>query len=158
MISLLSHNIEDTYAIGQSLGKILQKSIFIALDGSVGAGKTHFVQGLAKGLAVPQTPRSPTFSIMEEYAGRIPLLHVDVYRLEEEELEPLGLEEQLEGWSGVIAMEWAERFPMLYPSEPLHIEISLLGNQGRKITVSGSSHTSILEELAQSCASFLVSH
>lgn len=157
MISLLSHKIEDTYAIGQSLGRILQNSMFIALDGSVGVGKTHFVQGLAKGLGVVHRPTSPSFSIMEEYEGRIPFLHVDVYRLEDNELEPLGLEEQLEEWPGVIAMEWAARFPMLYPSDPLHVAISLLDSQERSIIISGSTHNSLLEEMAQLCASFVVS-
>ena len=116
MQTFLSHSIVQTYNIGKQFGDIIQEPIFFAIDGDLGAGKTHFVQGLAKGLNVDVVPRSPTFAIMEEYEGRLPLLHVDFYRLEETDLEPLGLEEQLELWPGVVAVEWANRFPFLFPS------------------------------------------
>ena len=151
MLTLLSRNIENTYRIGQTLGRIIKKPIFLALHGSVGSGKTHFVQGLAKGLDCSLVPRSPTFSIMDEYEGRLPLLHVDVYRLEEEELEPLGLEELLEEWRGVIAMEWSSLFPSLFPSAPLHIQIDILDATHRRISFDSGIHHSLLEELGQLC-------
>ena len=147
MQTFLSNSIEQTYFIGECFGNLLQKPIFIAIDGDLGAGKTHFVQGLARGISVDRTPRSPTFSIMEEYEGRIPLLHVDFYRLEETDLEPLGLEEQLELWSGVIVVEWASRFPSLFPSPPIYVRIRIVDDESREIQIWGEGHEVLLQAL-----------
>ena len=151
MKTLISQSIEQTYAIGKFLGEILKKPAFIAIDGDLGAGKTHFVQGLALGLGVNAVPRSPTFAIMEEYEGRLPLLHVDFYRLEEEDLEPLGLEEQLELWPGVVAVEWASRFPFLYPSSSIHVRIRIVEDGMRVFQISGEGHKTLLQTLEEKC-------
>ena len=151
MKTLVSQSIDQTYAIGRLFGEILQKPVFFAIDGDLGAGKTHFVQGVAKGLDVHVVPRSPTFAIMEEYEGRFPLLHVDFYRLEEAELEPLGLEEQLELWPGVIAVEWASRFPFLFPSPPIYVQIRIVDDETRQILIWGEGHESILQVLQEKC-------
>lgn len=151
MQTLLSHSIEQTYLIGKHFGEILREPIFFAIDGDLGSGKTHFVQGLAKGLDVSTVPRSPTFAIMEEYEGRLPLLHVDFYRLEESELLPLGLEEQLELWPGVIAVEWANRFPFLFPSPPIYVHIRIIENDVRQFQLSGKEHESVLREFQAQC-------
>ena len=127
--SFLSHSPKDTFFVGNQLGLLLQQPILITLDGDLGAGKTHFVQGLARGLGVQENPTSPTFAIMEEYEGRIPLLHVDLYRLEEADLEPLGLEEQLEVWDGVVAVEWSVRFPHVLPEKALTLVIHQEGDR-----------------------------
>ena len=96
-------------------------------------------------------PRSPTFAIMEEYEGRLPLLHVDFYRLEEEELEPLGLEEQLELWPGVVAVEWASRFPFLYPSSPINVQIRIVEDDIRIFQIRGEGHEKLLQTLEEKC-------
>jgi len=150
---LLSHSTEQTYGIGKLFGENIRKPVFFAIDGDLGSGKTHFIQGLAKGLDVDVVPRSPTFAIMEEYEGRLPLLHVDFYRLEEGELEPLGLEEQLELWPGVVAVEWASRFPTLYPSSPIHVQIQVLENDVRAFKIWGDGHESIIQTLEEKCES-----
>ena len=129
----------------------MYEPIFCAVDGDLGAGKTHFVQGLAKGLCVNTVPRSPTFAIMEEHEGRLPLLHVDLYRLEEADLIPLGLEEQLELWPGVVAVEWASRFPFLFPSHPIHVQIRMVDDETREIQIWGDGHESIMKALEEQC-------
>ena len=150
--SFLSHSPENTFCLGQQLGLLLSKPTLITLDGDLGAGKTHFVQGLALGLGVYEKPTSPTFAIMEEYEGRIPLLHVDMYRLEDEDLEPLGLEEQLEEWGGVIAVEWSVRFPHILPENALNIVIDQ-DQETRSFHFTGERHVALLSLLAAKCAS-----
>ena len=133
--TLHSSDSHTTQIIGFALGKVLQENkpnIVVALCGDLGAGKTHLIQGVAQGLGMNELPCSPTFSIMEEYEY---LLHIDLYRLEYEDLEPLGIEEQIEQWPGLVAIEWANRFPFLLPKKHLHISISIHDNQ-RQLEVS----------------------
>lgn len=151
-ISFISREIEQTYLLGRHLGNIIRGPIFLAIDGDLGAGKTHFVQGISKGLEIATLPRSPTFAIMEEYEGRLPLLHVDFYRLEEEDIPPLGLEEYLELWPGVVAVEWASRFPSLFPTVPLYVDIRVREDDVRVIRCSGDAHEEILQALEVQCA------
>ena len=150
--SFFSHSLEDTLFLGHQLGLLLSTPVLITLDGDLGAGKTHFVQGLALGLGIHEKPTSPTFAIMEEYEGRLPLLHVDMYRLEEEDLEPLGLEEQLEEWIGVIAVEWSVRFPHVLPENALNIVIDQ-DQETRSFHFSGERHGALLFQLTAKCAS-----
>ena len=93
----------------------------LGLAGPPGSGKTCFVQGLARGLGVRGVVRSPTFTLIHEHRGPVPLSHVDLYRLEASDLEGLGLEEILDG-AGVVAIEWADRAPGALPPEHLLIE------------------------------------
>ena len=150
IFSFCSRSPKDTFSVGRQLGILLRTPILITLDGDLGAGKTHFVQGLANGLDVHENPTSPTFAIMEEYEGRIPLLHVDLYRLEEDELEPLGLEEQLEVWNGVVAVEWSTRFPHVLPENALRIVIHQ-EKELRTLHFSGEDHRELLSELDKKC-------
>ena len=120
-----TRNASETYKIGQSLGEIIDSPVVITLDGELGSGKTVFVKGLAAGLEVTKPVRSPTFTLMAVYQGRIPIYHFDFYRLNDEsELEPLGLEEYLEGDEGAVFVEWAEKFPDVLPPYRLGIEIT----------------------------------
>ncbi len=129
---------EETAALGEKLGRALVAGDCIALAGALGAGKTAFVQGLARGLGVVERVSSPTFTIVNEHeAGRVPLYHVDLYRLEEEgELHAIGFDDYFER-GGVVVVEWADRFPRALPAERLDVRIEVTGPETRALTFSG---------------------
>ena len=113
----------QTQLLGERLGTLLEKGDVILLVGELGAGKTCFVQGLSRGLEVEQYAFSPSFVLIREYHGRIPLYHVDLYRLNSvEEIDELGLDEYLFG-TGVCVIEWAEKGFSLVPDEYLLMRI-----------------------------------
>ena len=116
MALIISHNPAETFYLGQAFGKTVKAGEVIALCGDLGAGKTHFVKGLASGLGHLEEVTSPTFTLIHEYiGGRLPLYHFDCYRLEtEDEVLRIGLDDYLCS-EGVIAMEWADKFPALMP-------------------------------------------
>jgi tRNA threonylcarbamoyladenosine biosynthesis protein TsaE len=120
-----------TLAFGRSLGETLAPGSVILLRGDLGAGKTTFVQGIGLGLGITEAIASPTFTLVNEYTeGRIPLYHLDLYRLEGEEVRSLYLENYFEGIEvdlGIVAIEWSERLP----EKPSHyLEITLTTNEG----------------------------
>jgi tRNA threonylcarbamoyladenosine biosynthesis protein TsaE len=135
---------EDTARAGEALGRVVEPGTVIALVGDLGAGKTLFVQGLARGLIVPANVRvvSPTFTLINEYrGGRLPVFHADLYRLErEDELDQIGLDEILRG-DGVVAVEWADRFDVL-PADSLRVEIAVAGDTERAIAASAGGPAS----------------
>jgi tRNA threonylcarbamoyladenosine biosynthesis protein TsaE len=107
----------------------------VLLYGELGAGKTAFVRGLARGLgASPDDVSSPTFTLIQEYAGRVTLYHVDLYRLEPKEIPDLGLEDLVLG-DGVVAIEWAERWPGR-PNDVIEVKIQDAGEDARSISIS----------------------
>ena len=110
------------------MGSVVSPGTVIALCGPLGAGKTHFTQGLARGLGVSEDEYvvSPTFVVViEHHSGRMPLYHVDLYRLEEpEEAREIGLEDMMAS-QGLTVVEWADRFPELFPSDTVWIRISI---------------------------------
>jgi tRNA threonylcarbamoyladenosine biosynthesis protein TsaE len=109
----------------------------IALSGDLGAGKTCFIQGVAAGLGVARVVTSPTFVLVAEYAGRLPLHHVDLYRTESlEEIRALGLEELLDG-EGVTVIEWAEKAEPLLPPRSIRVRIEGVGDEPRTIELEG---------------------
>ena len=115
---------EATMAIGAKLGQLVQPGDLILLDGDLGAGKTTFTKGLAKSLGIPNTVKSPTFTLIREYRqGRLPLYHMDVYRLEDGGAEDLGLDEYFDG-DGVSVVEWSQFIADLLPTTYLRIAIS----------------------------------
>lgn len=122
-----------TRRFGRRLGELAAPGDVIALSGDLGAGKTTLTQAIGEGLAVPADHyiTSPTFGLLHEYPGRLPLFHMDFYRLhgEEEPLE-LGVEEYLEG-EGVCVIEWPDRLGTLLPPERLHLELALTGPTSR---------------------------
>jgi len=115
--SIILPDAEATIAFGRDFAAQLRAGDVLALTGDLGAGKTHFVKGLAAGLGAPGEVTSPTFTLIHEYlGGRLPLFHFDLYRLEsEEELLRIGLDDYLES-AGVLALEWADKFPALLPA------------------------------------------
>ena len=135
---------EETRALGERLGRVLEAGDVVALEGELGAGKTCFVQGLARGAGVPAERRisSPTFTIVNEHRGRFALYHVDLYRLEEaRELEEVGLREYLEG-GGVAVVEWFDRFPDWKPPDRIDLKITITGDESRRIEAQASGASS----------------
>ncbi len=132
---ILTNSEEETSAIGERLGASLRQGDVVLLYGELGAGKTAFVRGLARGLgASPEDVSSPTFTLIQEYAGRVTLYHVDLYRLEPKEIPDLGLEDLVLG-DGVVAIEWAERWPGR-PNDVIEVKISDVGEDARSISIS----------------------
>jgi tRNA threonylcarbamoyladenosine biosynthesis protein TsaE len=115
----------DTESLGKAIGRVLCKGDVIALIGDLGAGKTALVHGIVSGLEAPSgMVASPTFMLMHQYQGRLPLTHMDLYRLRSsEEAEAIGLAEAFAD-DGVTAIEWADRFPKLLPSDRLEVLLS----------------------------------
>ena len=112
MISLLSHSPEETLALGEQWGRAVQAGWIIGLTGDLGAGKTQFVKGIARGLGYLDRIHSPTFALVHEYiGGRLPLYHLDLYRLDTPaQVVGAGLEEYFYQDHGVTVVEWAERW------------------------------------------------
>src|SRR5687767_2850782 len=125
---------KETFALGEQIAGTLQPATFVLLHGDLGAGKTAFVRSLASGLgANPDDVSSPTFVLIQHYKGRVPLVHVDLYRLDSgAAVDDLGLEEMADG--AVVAVEWAERLPRQI-EDSVTVKIEDLGNDARRITV-----------------------
>jgi tRNA threonylcarbamoyladenosine biosynthesis protein TsaE len=127
---------EQTAAIARDLARTLPRGAVLALIGPLGAGKTAFVKGLALGLGVP--PRetvSPTFTLIHEHPGPVPLFHADLYRLDSpDEVAELGLDDYAER-GGVLAVEWAERAAGLLPRDTITVRIDVQGPRERRITI-----------------------
>ena len=126
----------DTVAAGRSLAGQLAAGDVVLLTGDLGAGKTAFVRGLAEGLGLDGADvSSPTFTLIQEYrGGRLPLHHVDLYRLDGREVDELGLDELIEG-GGVVAIEWPERWKHP-PVQALRVELRPSGETDRVITIT----------------------
>ena len=124
----------ETFTLGENLARMLTPGTFVLLHGDLGAGKTALVRGIASGLgADPDDVSSPTFVLVQHYKGRVPLTHVDLYRLENSAaIDDLGLEEMADG--GVVAIEWAERLPRPIDGS-VSVMIEDLGGNSRRITI-----------------------
>ena len=134
-ISLTSTE-DETSAAGERLARRLQAGDVVLLYGDLGAGKTAFVRGLARGLdAPPEDVSSPTFTLVQEYRGRVTLYHVDLYRLEPAEVDDLGLDELVLG-DGVVAIEWAERWRGR-PEDVWEVRLEEVGEEQRRIRIAG---------------------
>jgi len=132
-------DLRTTLALGRHLGETTRPGEVITLTGSLGAGKTTLTQAIGQGLQVPESCyiTSPTFSLLHEYPGRLPLYHLDLYRLNDEtEIEDLGLLEYLYG-TGLSVIEWPDRLGSLMPGERLHIELILLNETARLAKLTG---------------------
>jgi tRNA threonylcarbamoyladenosine biosynthesis protein TsaE len=132
-------DLEATARLGRRLGGLLFPGAVVALEGPLGAGKTHLVRAVAEGLGVknPAVVTSPTFVLLQEYAGRLPVYHFDAYRLRGPgEFADLGAQEYFEG-EGVCLVEWADRVSGLLPSEHLRVTLTITGETARRATVEG---------------------
>lgn len=132
-----THSPEQTEALGEALGKVLKPGTVVAYAGDLGAGKTAFTRGLAKGLGASEPVTSPTYTIVNEYlTGRIPLFHFDMYRLgSSEDLFDIGWEDYLER-GGVCALEWSENVADALEN-PIRVQLEKTGESSRRITIEG---------------------
>jgi tRNA threonylcarbamoyladenosine biosynthesis protein TsaE len=133
MTVYLTHSEGETAAVGRNLGRRLSAGAVVLLHGPLGAGKTAFARGLAEGLGCDgDDVSSPTFTIVQEYRGRVRLEHVDLYRVTAAEVDDLGLEDLMDGT--VLAIEWAERWQRA-PADAVVVSLESLGGDRRKITI-----------------------
>jgi tRNA threonylcarbamoyladenosine biosynthesis protein TsaE len=133
-----THDAAETERFGSALGERIRGGACVCLTGPLGAGKTVLVKGLCRGLGVVDAVTSPTFILMESFAGRLPIVHIDLYRLEHErEVEDIGVFDMLDGETVVIA-EWGERSPSLYAAADIEIRIEPEGEHARLVTVFGT--------------------
>jgi tRNA threonylcarbamoyladenosine biosynthesis protein TsaE len=131
----ITHSDEETRAFGEALGRRLGAGQVVCLQGPLGAGKTTLAQGIARGLEVEDVVNSPTFTLVQEYAGRLPVYHLDVYRLSgPEEAADLALDEML-GAGGIVIIEWPERIAAVLPPDRLEVRLEPQG-EARHIAVS----------------------
>jgi tRNA threonylcarbamoyladenosine biosynthesis protein TsaE len=136
-MKVISRSAEETQALGERLGSRLGRGDVVACIGPLGAGKTCFLQGLARGLGVTADVTSPTFVLVNQYRGRVPVYHVDAYRTDSlTELVDVGLEEMLHG-EGVTIVEWADKLLPLLPPRTVTATIEGLGDEPRQIDLSG---------------------
>ncbi len=136
--SLTLSSLEQTLDYGLHLGRTMDKGDIITLSGDLGAGKTTLTQAIGRGLQVPEDYyiTSPTFSLIHEYPGRLPMYHLDLYRLSHiEEIEELGLEEIMYG-EGVTIIEWPDRLAEVMPVDYLDIALTLLDENSRLATIT----------------------
>ena len=140
MVTFISHSPAETGSLGERWGRAAQRGLVIGLSGELGAGKTQFVKGIARGLGITARVHSPTFTLVNEYGGgRLRLFHLDLYRLETRgQMVSAGLEEFLQP-DGVTVIEWAEK--MVNEEKPrrmIFVKIEILGESERKIIYDDS--------------------
>lgn len=143
MATFISHSPAETAALGEKLGRAAERGLVIALSGELGAGKTQLVKGLARGLGITARVHSPTFTLVNEYAGgRLALFHLDLYRLEtREQILAAGLDEFLQP-DGVAVIEWGERLEdgrwRMEDGKIKRVKIEIVGETERKIVYDDS--------------------
>ena len=145
---LKTENINETHALGEKIGRAAERNMVFTLEGDLGAGKTTLTQGIAKGLDIKRNITSPTFTILKVYQGRMPLYHIDAYRLEGI-VQDLGFDELMDD-DGMTVIEWSQFVPSLIPDEHMTVSIGLLEGDQREFTFTayGSQYEKLLEEIA----------
>ncbi|HLB28202.1 MAG TPA: tRNA (adenosine(37)-N6)-threonylcarbamoyltransferase complex ATPase subunit type 1 TsaE [Dehalococcoidales bacterium] len=150
-LTLTSNSPEETQKLGVHLGELAQPGDVVLLTGELGAGKTCLTQGIAWGLGIEEYALSPTFVIMRELKGRMPLYHIDLYRLDRlEESQDLGLDDYLYG-KGLCVVEWADKALSILPKDRLLIKIDYLSDTARRFRfeAKGKRYLELLKELKQ---------
>lgn len=136
-MKIITHSPEETIDFARKVGKMLRGGDIIAYVGGMGAGKTTFTRGLAEGMGLGDVVTSPTFALVNEYAGKTTLYHFDMYRImNEEALETTGFYDYMTPQS-VIAVEWSENITSALPENTIFIRINILDESSREISVEG---------------------
>ncbi len=150
IINTVSESPQETQQVGMQLGKLSQPGDVFLLVGGLGAGKTCLTQGIAWGLGIEGYAASPSFVLINQYRGRLPLYHIDLYRLDSiEEVNELGLDDYLYS-NGVCVVEWAEKAWAVLPRENLTVEMSFLSDTSRSITIkpNGKRYIEMISQLS----------
>ena len=135
MLTFITHSPEETIALGEKIGSKLVKGDVIAMQGTLAAGKTTITKGIAKALGIDETITSPTFCLISEYYGKMPLYHMDVYRLEGgEDFVNLGTDDMIYG-DGVSIIEWSEKIMNELPKRAVILKIAPQDDGSRKIEI-----------------------
>ncbi|MFQ5834387.1 MAG: tRNA (adenosine(37)-N6)-threonylcarbamoyltransferase complex ATPase subunit type 1 TsaE [bacterium] len=149
-LSIVTQNYEETQKLGKELGRSLPPGSIVALTGQLGSGKTTLVQGIGKGLGVRSLVKSPSFVIIHEYSGSVPLYHFDLYRIaHQEEIICLGYQDYFYQRKGIVVIEWAEKIEDFLPAEYLKIELEIVDLSKRRIALRayGSFYRKVIEEM-----------
>lgn len=149
-VTLLSSREEDTIHVARELGNILQPGDVVALTGDLGAGKTVFCKGVGEALGIPPGRIvSPSFTIVTEHRGRLPLSHIDVYRLSsEQEALDIGLDEIVSG-NRVCLVEWAEKIRILLPNDCIRVTFQILSGERRRLSVEAGDDPRFVDFLSR---------
>ena len=132
---IISSSEDDTFALGKKIASLLKKGSVIALKGPLGAGKTCFTKGIAKGLGINEEVTSPTYTIISEYESSIPFYHIDAYRLRgDDDFYAIGGEEIIYG-GGISVIEWSERIPGFIPAGAYVINFEIIDDNKRRIHI-----------------------
>jgi tRNA threonylcarbamoyladenosine biosynthesis protein TsaE len=146
--TIVSGSVQETLDLGRRLGRSLAPGAVLALIGPLGGGKTQLAKGIAQGCGVPESVivSSPTFVLVHEYPGRLPVFHLDAYRLSgPADLAALGFDEMIDG-GGAVLVEWADRVEACLPADHLRIEIDIAGEAERhiRLTAAGPHATALM--------------
>jgi len=134
-VKVITHSEEETIELGKKLAKKFKKGDIVALYGELGSGKTTLIKGIVSGLGYQKTVKSPSFIMVAVYLAEIPIYHIDLYRIENEEtIENLGIFEYLYG-EGISLIEWAERIEKNLPPKRINIRIKILGKNEREFEI-----------------------
>lgn len=161
-VDVRTSSADETRDVGEAIASLLRARDAVALTGELGAGKTTFVQGVARGLGIEEPVSSPTFTLVKEYSGTLDVAHVDVYRLERvQDVVDLGLDE-LGGGDDVLLVEWGDTIEELLPDERLQVELTTddaIGERARSIvfTCAGDGWAERFPELEAALAPWAVS-
>lgn len=148
---IISTGPDETRAIGRIVGEHAAAGDVVLLTGELGTGKTCLTQGILNGLGSDDLARSPTFVLIAEYQGRVPLYHMDLYRVGSiEQTEELGIDEYLEG-NGLTVVEWADNVPGIFPDDALRIHIELVSECARRLsfTAGAGRFAGVIEAVSQ---------
>ncbi len=148
-LDLTTHGPEETQQIGRRLGELAQPGDVLLLVGDLGTGKTCLTQGIARGLGIEDYVLSPTFVIVREMHGRLPLYHVDLYRLDRlEETQDLGLDDYFYD-GGISVVEWAEKAIGLMPAEYLRVDLAYVSDTERRLSLTphGKRYDELMEQM-----------
>ena len=140
IFDIITYEPEQTRVLGLQFGEALKGGMVLALEGDLGCGKTVFVKGLAEGLNVPEDiyVTSPSYTLIHEYPGRLPLFHIDLYRIENAvDIDELGLFDIMDG-KNVVAIEWAERIRDALPPGGMTLRFEILNDEVRKVSMKAS--------------------
>jgi len=153
-LELVTHSPDETQQVGRRLGELARAGDVVLLVGDLGTGKTCLTQGIARGLGINDYVLSPSFVIVRELLGRLPLFHVDLYRLDRlEETQDIGLDDYLYD-GGISVVEWAEKALALVPPEHLRIDLAYVSDTERRLSLTphGKRYEELVAEMEHSVA------